>query len=312
MTDIFIHANADGTYQGNGGFIMLNELGVQLGRMGYAVRWFDHLDRFVPSMWDWTGYNVPHLASFATVQRQDAPIVTTWLYNWLDTLTQLPALFPRLRYWCSGELLRDEPRYDPSRAFVREHIGEIAINNPSLANVYKTLNIIPRWNWTNWVRDLFKPDSEQREYNLIGYQPDGNDYIGEQLRERFGADNVLACVGSHPDVALKMQRCDLFLAWNKHWSLICGGGESFGLNAFEAMACGCFTIARRHCGNDFLLSGTAHLINQQENIGSIMRLYMGHDAKALDFQRQLQFHVIEERFRFDYARRAAIQGYLNA
>lgn len=317
---VFIHAAAEGCYIGNGGFIMLNELGVQLERMGYEVAFFDHLNRLRPNMWDWTGYDVPWIpAPFIYVLYHGAPIVTTWLYSWLDTIKQYPEIFPRLRYWCSGELLRDDPRYDASREFIREHVPEIAINNPSLAKWYTEMGINPRWQWTNWVRDLFKPDPARRESGTIGYTPDlpfdnpknEPDLVGDALRNAFGDDTIIPCVGTQAEVASAMQRCDLFLAWNDLWPLVCGEGESFGLNAYEAMACGCFTFARRHCGNDYLISGTAHLINHAENIAAIIKPYLGHPVGTLDFQRELQMDCIENRYRFDDQRRDAIRGYID-
>ena len=314
---VYIHAAAGGTYIGNGGFICLNELGVQLGGMGYDVAFFDHLDGLHPDLWFWTGYPVPPIVAWESVRSDDAPIVTTWLYSWLDTLKQYPALFPRLRYWCSGELLRDEPFYDASRQFILDHVPEIAINNPSLAYAYEELGITPRWMWTNWIRDLFQPDPERRETGTIGYQPDlpfGNpknepDEVGDRLRAAFGDEAIIPCVGTQPEVAQAMQRCDLFLAWNKHWPLVCGAGESFGLNLFEALACGCVAVARRHSGNEVLIerkvATETDLINAIDGLGWYRR-----DVLIRSDTRQQQNGFIEAFYRFDDQRRAAIRGYL--
>src|SRR3972149_12112395 len=129
---VLIHADASGTYCGNGGFIMLLELGHQLRGMGYDVAYFDHADRLHPQVFEWTGYPTPRIVPFADVLNSSDVIVTTWLYSWLDELEARKELWPRLRYWCSGELLRDESIHDRARKFVHEHIGGIAINNPAL------------------------------------------------------------------------------------------------------------------------------------------------------------------------------------
>ncbi|MHC4646777.1 MAG: glycosyltransferase family 4 protein [Planctomycetota bacterium] len=313
---VFIHAAAEGTYIGNGGFIMLNELGVQLQRMGYTVAFFDHLNRLRAPMWGWTGYDVSVTVPFAHVKLVDAPIVTTWLYSWLDTLKQHPAIFPRLRYWCSGELLRDDPRYDESRIFIRQHVPEIAINNPSLAKWYSGMGITPRWEWTNWVRELFTPDPDRREPGTIGYTPDlpfGNpksepDIVGDALRAVFGDEAIIPCVGTQAEVARAMQRCDLFLAWSDLWPLVCGAGESFGLSAFEAMACGCAVIARRHCGNEVLLLDTVRL---STSLSSAIRRLMDYVVAGPPVFSGYGTTFIEHNYRFDDQRRDAIRGYID-
>lgn len=297
MTTVYIHADAAGTYQGNGGFICLNELGFRLGQMGYTVAWFDHADRLRPEMWNWTGYAVPEIVSWYDVLHGVAPVVTTWLYSWLDALQQQPDLWPRLRYWCSGELLRADPIHDAARAFVREHIQVIAINNPALTEAYEDLEIYQHWNWTNWVRDLFHEDVARRESGLIGFQTDTPN----------GLEGI-NCVGTQADVAAAMRRCDLFFSWNMLWPLVCGAGESFGLSLYEAMVSGCACVTRAHCGNTAVAGYVFRAETLEQAYDRLAQMRTDRDVRERD--RRQQRHFIQ-RYRFDGARARAIRGYLN-
>ena len=306
---VYIHAAAEGAYLGNGGFICLNELSRQLVHAGYRVKWFDHADRLRADMWKWTGYPAPQIAFFDTVLRDDAPVVTTWLHSWLGVVLRHFELWPRLRYWCSGELLRADAQYDPVRTFVSHHLREIAINNPTLSDAYRRLDIGPRWHWTNWVRDEFMP-GPTRQPGTIGIQPDGKDDEARAvLVEHFGSNAVIPCVGTQADVISAMQRCDLFLSWNNLWTLTCGDGESFGLNLYEAMACGCVAVSRYHCGNDL----AANIVTRAHTLDDAVRCLMDYQNdevfRGTAHNRQSTF--IEHRYRFDEQRLRAIEGYLN-
>lgn len=309
MTDVFIQTDANSTYQGNGGFICLNELGRQLTRMGYQVAWFDHADRLHPAMWRWTAYPAPSCVPFRAAVDHTAPIITTWLYAWMDTVTAYPALWDRLRYWCSGELLRAEPRYDESRAFVRDYIKSIAINNWDLRPAYEALGIYAAWNWTNWIRYEFDTAPEFRQWGAIGFQPDGRDTdTTKRLIDHFGANNVLLCTGTQPEVWRKMRLCDLYLAWNNYWPMVCGPGESFGLNTYEAMASGCVVVSRRHCGNE----GLQGIVGRPDTLDDAIALLEQYRADAMlrEHARRLQSDTIAQRFRMDFARQAALRGYI--
>lgn len=307
---VLIHADASGTYQGNGGFIMLNELAHQLRGMGYDVAFFDHLDRLHPQLWQWTGYPIPRIVPFSEVLASNGPIVTTWLHCWLDVLEARAELWPRLRYWCSGELLRDEPIHDRARQFVKQHIGGIAINNPILAPWYYQQGIMTVWHWTNWVRNEFFHRSELRASDTIGFQPDERDPDTlKALIQRYGTGRIIICSGNHLDVAELMQSCDLFLSWNALWPMTFGLGESFGLNAYEAIAANCAVVSRLHAANLPLKNIVPRFDELSDAFAELDKMLDQEAYKS--FVRHMEAWHIDTRYRFDLAREAAIRGYLD-
>jgi len=306
---VFIHVDAGGTYRGNGGLISLLGLADVLSR-DYKVAIFDVHDRLDAAKMGWTVYTLPEIVPVQAVvnSQPDELIITTWLHgNMLAFLTAYPALWAKVRYWCTGELLRDG--LETSREALLEQMTWIAVCNFDLAPVYVELGFEAVFNWTNWVRNLFCPDASVRIPGSLGYQPDQNgDEALDILRSRYG-DRLILCTGSQRDVAAQMQQCDMFLAWNKRWSMVHGPGESFGLTAYEAMASGCIVIGRAHSGNrhwpSYIRRGNA-LAPTLDYIDLFFQMPDYHREEC----RQAQRAYVEERYRLDNYRTRAIREFL--
>jgi hypothetical protein len=310
MKRVYIHADPGGTYLGNGGFLCLTELSTRLEAMGYPVAFFDPTDSLTVEKWAWTGYPAPALTPWESVCHQpdeNYAVITTWLYSWLNALNRQPQLFPHIRYWCSGEILRDEPRYDPVRQWLREHCQTIAINNPTFDPDYRLLDLNPQYRWTNWIRDLFHANPRERHEDWVGYQPDDNGYdIKSRLQQAFGQENVVCCTGTQAEVAHKMRQCGAFLSWNKSWPLIAGMGESFGLSTYEAMASGCLSVARDHCGS---LAGPAWVDTIEDALlvlREFVRPFQGNNLRRI-YQQTMIFNC----YRWNEARERAVRGYID-
>jgi glycosyltransferase involved in cell wall biosynthesis len=145
---------------------------------------------------------------------------------------------------------------------------------------------------------------------MIGYQPNSNDDpVADELQAVFGANRIVLCEGIQSEVARAMRRCDLFLAWNDLWSLVCGRGESFGLALYEAMASGCVCVARQHCGNE----GLRGVVVLDTDIGGAIDTLQSlrDDRIWKEMSRIRQSTKISARYRFDDARAKAIAGYLD-
>lgn len=302
---IYVHCHEH--YQGNGGFIFLMALVEQLAAMGYDVALFNERDSLDRNGMAWACAPIPRIAGYQDVINGEGPIVSTWLHSWLDDLQQRPELWPRLRYWCSSELLRQD--MDASRDFVREHCRQIAICNPTLAPHYETLGFIPRWKWPMWIRSIFEQNSSVRQSGVIGFQPEHiPNSISDDLRARYGAENVHLCTGTQREVARAMQQCDLFVQWNGYKSLLPGRGETFGLSMYEALACGCVTLARKHIGNS-MVHGIVPRCETRDELFMYIDRYLADDKKKAR-ARLRQASMLNDQYRFDEKRAAAIRGYI--
>ena len=86
-------------------------------------------------------------------------------------------------------------------------------------------------------------------------------------------------------------------------------GETFGLPLFEAMACGCVCIARRHEGIRFL-EGTIPLVKTMDEVNEILIQLMNNENEKEEIRsRSLSF--INENYRFDDERKKAIRRWLD-
>lgn len=310
MTEIAVHIDAVGARLANGGFVMLTQMALALQRMGYQVGVFDVEDRLTSDKFDWLSLEkVPEIIPYERALEDGERVVTGWMQA---LMTKDGRLYPeldleRLRVW-DGELLRD------GADAVREiawRMPKIAIVNRGLYHHYGELGyrgkIVPI---ENWIRDdLFVYSSARRSPCLVGYQTDNNVYdVSAKFKANF---DFLLCEGTQAQVADKMQCCDFFVSYNRHFDCfqkIGLKGETFNLSAFEAMACGCITLMR---WND-AWADTKYLLMYREldKIIDVIKKfpYLGEDWK--EDRRQDQLALIQSRFRFDHERRAAIEEWL--
>jgi glycosyltransferase involved in cell wall biosynthesis len=79
-------------------------------------------------------------------------------------------------------------------------------------------------------------------------------------------------------------------------------GETTGTSLFEAMACGCVCVARRHEGNKFLES-VIPLVNREKDIAPIIKRLRA-SPKERDQIRNKSFAVVEQRFRLNDEKKA--------
>jgi glycosyltransferase involved in cell wall biosynthesis len=201
---------------------------------------------------------------------------------------------------------------DEARAFVFENCDKIAINNRHLEPFYRKIGYSGKiLHLDNWVRsDLFLPNGDDRRDGLIGYQSDNRAYsILDSLQE---VGEVLSCEGAQAQVASAMKRCGLFAFWNRHadcFKEVGLQGETFGLSLFEAMACGCAVIARRHDGVADILPAP-FMFNDLGNAIKALESLVHHpdSCDALGYEAS---KLIEFQYRWDDRRRSAVEELLS-
>lgn len=243
----------------------------------------------------------------------------------------------QLRYWDQSELLRKGGGRDEVREFVREHLQPFGINNRELEQYYRDLGFEDVIYLDNWIRsDRFVHDPDAIEPGLIGHQPDkrrsntilqpilsaspwlppqlsrwDTDYrryeLYNRLQTHFGEERTLLCEGAQAEVARRMQRSDFFVFFNAFADdTINITGETFGLSLYEAMACGCVCIARRHDGNKFL-SGTIPLTDNINQVVEIIEKLSESEKKEI---RARSLELVAKRYRFNDDKRQRMRELL--
>lgn len=319
---IYVHIDSSGAYLGNGGLLMLTCLARELCSQRLRVSVFDSEDKLTWDEFEWLSLNS---LDFDIVSLEEALedtaslIVTSWIspllssfqHSFLGIRRWRKNTLRRVRYWCQSELLRTNSRM--ACEAVRRTNRTIAINNQYLRSYYRDLGFESPIVLENWIRsDLFvhEPSLSNRE-NTIGFQSDrGRNYmIYEALEKAFPEQAMILCEGTQQEVAEAMRAADIFVYWNSPSEFISlFQGETFGMSLFEAMACGCACIARKHEGNRFLQDQIVLASSLGELIDHIQSFIDEEDLKETCRRNGLE--LIAKRYRFDDHRRLALKNLL--
>jgi len=318
---IFIHIDHFSTYVGNGGFIVLTNLANELGKMGYDVYLFDPRDKLNYKMLDWlslpeVNFKITKTKDVLTSNPNDYRLITAWLRT-------LPYQFrnENLRYLESSELIRKARmaeigyllKYNIKVANLHSHLNHYYINI-GLKNII-ALDV--------WIRSDVKFRGERFKINnCIGIQLEARrDKIARLLSKvgiklykwdrytRFRRMPIIICNGKYREVIDKMNRSDFFIhnpQPSPHITIF--KGETFGLPLFEAMACGCICIARKHEGIKFLEGKIPLVKNMDEALEMLNYLMSNKEEKEEIRTRSISF--IEENYRFNEERKKAIERWL--
>lgn len=307
MSRIFIHMSATGIRRGNGGFVMLAQFAQELSRMGYKIGVFDyddclHLDHF---NWLSLGEVLFDIVPMSYIEGDvTAKIVTCWISVLLDKdRRKKPGIDGKIYYWDHGELLRHE--HEATRHWIFDRCDKIAINNRRLEPLYRESGYNGEvFHLDNWIRrDLFYYDKDEKEPRTVGYQRDNFVYsIWDQLK----SFRRILCEGDQASVAKKMRRSDLFVFWNRRKpSLV--KGETFGMTLYEAMACGCVPVARRHGGNEHL----EEIISMETRLDYVpAAIDLVLDSGRKEEMRNCCLDVIEREYRWDKRRQTVVRRFL--
>lgn len=311
---VFVHIDAYGTYIGNGGFLLLTDLANRLANMGYDVNVFDAQNRLKGTHFAWLSMKEVKfgIVKARQVKNEDAPfrVVSAWL-------KALPiSLRKNLRYLESSELIRQGKQKE--RQYLIDNKVKIANLHPYLAPFYEKLGIHDMINFPIWVDDRAKEDSWKTP-NSIGIQLeqkhsffklwkryDTSPYL--PLYQQF-EDTIILCNGSYTNVLRKMKQADFYVHFpepSPHIQLF--KGETLGRPLFEAMACDCVSIARKHEGIGFL-QGIIPLVSSMNEAVSILKGLMV-DEENKDAIRTRSLKLIKENYRFDSSREQAIRKWL--
>jgi hypothetical protein len=316
MARIFVHLDAYGARLGNGGFKTLTQLADELARLGYETYVFDQRDRLKKNHFAWLSWLEPGRFGLASVQsiRPGDVVVSSWISALLERGRLVAGIRPeQIRYWDKGELFHVYLK--GVKEFVFQHCPKIAINNGELEPYHRRLgyegDIL---HLDNWLRpDLFRTAGRfwerHKQSGTIGYQMDRRRKGPYQyLVQRFGQNRVILCHGDQRTVAGKMQQADLFLAFDRLVDMGLFQGQTFGLSLFEAMACGCACVARRHAGVAFLESEIP-LVDDLEEAGDVIERLCA-DAAEKRTVRFAGLETIKQRYRFDERREEVVRSWL--
>jgi glycosyltransferase involved in cell wall biosynthesis len=289
---------------GNGGFRGLIHFADALGKMGYDVKVFDHRDRMTAKSFGWLSMPDRHfkIVPVLDVVKGTGPIVTSWLNVLMDGPRLMLKVDPeRIKYRESSELVRDG--FPFVRAWVQSRCEKISINNRSLSHHYNKLGFLKILPLEPYFRkELFFVEKRAKVEGLVGHQSDNRRRdVYRTIRRHFGT--AVRCEGTQAQVAKRMRQCDYFVFWNRIPGCITMfQGETTGTSLFEAMACGCVCVARRHEGNKFLES-VIPLVNREKDIAPIIKRLRA-SPKERDQIRNKSFAVVEQRFRLNDEKKA--------
>jgi len=308
---VYIHIDSNSTYVGNGGFVVLSNLALKLIDMGYEVYMFDQNNRLKPKMFNWLclDRSIPIIKTWDIILGDDCRVVTSWLRT-------LPNKFrnPRfLRFLESSELIRDG--HEAEREFIIKNDVKLANLHRNLNDLYYRLGIKNMVNLEVWLRDDVKFNGGAKIENSVGVQLEKKrvfrlfSVFDWSRYERFTKENIIVCNGDYRQVIDRMNMADFFIHNPKPSPYISYfSGETFGLPLFEAMACGCVCIARRHRGIDFLDDIIILVDDMVEAERWLNRLKEDRELKEEIRERSVRF--IEENYRFDDYRRRVIEEWL--
>ena len=310
---VFIHIDSKSTYIGNGGFLVLTNLANELGKLGYETYLFDPKDKITHKKLEWLSLPEKHFRitkSKKILQNRpkDYRLITAWLRT-------LPEKYRNesLRYLESSELLREG--HEPERNFLLKNNIKIANLHKNLTHIYNSLGIRNMINIEVWIRNDVKYYGQEKIKNSVGIQLEKQRFLKIFTRydwsrySLFKNKNIIICNGTYQEVIYKMNKADLFIHNPKpspHIGIF--KGETFGLPLFEAMACGCVCIARKHEGIKFL-NGIIPLVESMQEAKEILtQLTNNKEEKEEIRNKSLTF--IEKNYRFDEERKNAILRWL--
>jgi len=310
---VYIHIDSNSTYVGNGGLIVLSNLASKLQDMGYEVYLFDQANRLKKKNLEWVGLNrqIPIIRTDKIELNSNARIVT----NWLKTL---PRKFWRpktIRFLESSELLRNG--HEAEREWLIKNNVKIANLHRHLNSIYESLGIKNMINLDVWIREDVKYYGVKKINNSVGIQLEKRRILkifkiyDWKRYGLFRDENLIVCNGTYKEVIKAMNLADFYIHNPKpspHISIF--KGETFGLPLFEAMACGCICIARRHLGIDFL-KDTIFLVENMQEAKKKLESIKNLGKLEKDKIRCSNIKFIEENFRFDKKRKEAIQEWLS-
>jgi len=308
---VYIHVDSNSTYVGNGGFVTLSNLALRLIDMGYEVYMFDQNNQLNYKMFDWLCLDrkIPIIKTWNITLDDDSRVITSWLRTLPDKFRN-PSF---LRFLESSELIRNG--HELEREFIIKNNVKVANLHRNLNDLYCRLGIRNIVNLEVWIRDDVKFIGKEKIENSVGIQLEKKrifkifsifDWSGY---EKFKEWQVIICNGNYRQVIDKMNMADFFIHNPKPSPYIkIFKGETFGLPLFEAMACGCVCIARKHEGIKFL-DGIIPLVENMQEAKEIL-IQLKNDKKEKEEIRNKSLAFIEKNYRFNDERRNAILRWL--
>jgi len=309
---VYVHVDSKSTYVGNGGFLILANLAVKLLEMGYETYMFDQWHMLEPADFKWLSLSRKIPISKEIEINNNTRIITSWL----KTLPQNLRNAQVLRFLETSELLRNG--HEAEREWLIKHGVKIANLHRHLKDLYESLGLRNIIDLDVWIREDVKryPEIKKKE-NSVGIQYERRRilkffYIYDQNRYgQFTSEKIIVCNGTYEQVIERMNKADFFVHFPRPSSQISlFKGETFGLPLFEAMACGCVCIARRHRGINFLEN--VFLVDNMKEAREVLQVLKSSNLKNMKEKiRSRSMKFIEENFRFDNKRKEAIQEWLS-
>jgi len=309
---IYIHIDSKSTYIGNGGLITLTNLAAKLIEMGYETYLFDQNNTLTHEKIRWVDLdNMPPITKTNQIRLDSSSRIITC---WLRTLPYRLRNPRNLRFLESSELLRKG--HEAEREWLIKNKVKIANLHRHLKSLYKLLGVTDIIDLDVWIReDVKQYGNIARLENSVGIQLEKKTVLkffkiyDWSRYELFRNENLIICNGTYRQVISKMNMADFFIhnpRPSPHIPYF--RGETFGLPLFEAMACGCVCIARKHEGIKFL-DGIIPLVEDMQEAKEILN-QLKNDKEEKEEIRIKSLSFIEENYRFNEERRNAILRWL--